>query len=301
MRISTMRYTVQQGLRNIAKNKMFSIASIATMVACIFLFGVFYSLIANVQGVMRNVEESLPIVVYFEKEATDEQIKQIKNKLEQREDVLEVKYVSGDEAWKEFQKVYFGEDSGAMTGFEDNPLVDSDNYEVYMKDVESQDDLVEYASSLTGVRRVRASATAAETLKNISVLLATISGVITGVLLIVAIFLISNTVAMGITIRREEIAIMKYIGAKDSFVRAPFILEGVLIGLIGAAIPLTLLYFAYQSAINYVQVNFALLTPFIEFLPVGTVYSTLLPVGLGLGVGIGFVGSFFTIKKHLKA
>ncbi len=301
MRISTIRYTVQQGLRNIAKNKMFSIASIATMVACIFLFGVFYSLIVNVQGVMKNVEESVPVVVYFEKEATDEQVENIKKKLTAREDVLEVKYVSADEAWEEFQKSYFGEDSDAAAGFTENPLEDSDNFEVYMKTVESQDDVVAYAKGLEGVRKVKASAAAAETLKNISVLLATISGVITTVLLIVAVFLISNTVAMGITVRREEIAIMKYIGAKDSFVRAPFILEGVLIGLIGAAIPLSLLYFAYQQAINYISVHFSALTTYIDFYPVSKVYATLLPVGLALGVGIGFIGSFFTIKKHLKA
>lgn len=301
MRVSTVRYTVEQGLRNIAKNKMFSIASIATMVACIFLFGVFYSLIVNVQGVMKNVEESVPVVVYFEKEATDKQIENIKKSLTGREDVLEVKYVSADEAWEEFQKSYFGEDSDAAAGFTENPLEDSDNFEVYMKTVDSQDDVVAYAKGLEGVRKVKASAAAAETLKNISVLLATISGVITSVLLIVAVFLISNTVAMGITIRREEIAIMKYIGAKDSFVRAPFILEGVLIGLIGAAIPLSLLYFAYQQAINYISVHFSALTTYIDFYPVSKVYTTLLPVGLALGVGIGFIGSFFTIKKHLKA
>ncbi len=301
MRFSTIRYTVQQGLRNIAKNRMFSIASIATMVACIFLFGVFYSLIVNVQGVMRNVEESVPVVVYFEKEATEKQIEKIKKNLSSREDVLEVKYVSADEAWEEFQKSYFGEDSDAAAGFTENPLEDSDNFEVYMKTVESQDDVVAYAKGLEGVRKVKASAAAAETLKNISVLLATISGVITSVLLIVAVFLISNTVAMGITVRREEIAIMKYIGAKDSFVRAPFILEGVLIGLIGAAIPLSLLYFAYQQAINYISIHFSALTSYIDFYPVSKVYATLLPVGLALGVGIGFIGSFFTIKKHLKA
>lgn len=301
MRVSTIKYTVQQGLRNIAKNRMFSIASIATMVACIFLFGVFYSLIVNVQGVMRNVEESVPVVVYFEKEATEKQIEKIKKSLTSREDVLEVKYVSADEAWEEFQKSYFGEDSDAAAGFTENPLEDSDNFEVYMKSVDSQEDVVAYAKGLEGVRKVKASAAAAETLKNISVLLATISGVITSVLLIVAVFLISNTVAMGITIRREEIAIMKYIGAKDSFVRAPFILEGVLIGLIGAAIPLSLLYFAYQQAINYISIHFSALTSYIDFYPVSKVYATLLPVGLALGVGIGFIGSFFTIKKHLKA
>lgn len=301
MRVSTIRYTVQQGLRNIAKNKMFSIASIATMVACIFLFGVFYSLIVNVQGVMKNVEESVPIVVYFEADATEEQIEKIKKNLTARDDVLEVKYVSADEAWEEFSKNYFGEDSDAAAGFTENPLENSDNFEVYMMTVDSQETLVEYAKSLEGVRKVKASAAAAETLKNISVLLATISAVITSVLLIVAIFLISNTVAMGITVRREEIAIMKYIGAKDSFVRAPFILEGVLIGVIGAAIPLTLLYFAYQQAIGYISVHFSALTTFIDFYPVTKVYGTLLPVGLALGVGIGFVGSYFTIKKHLKA
>ncbi len=301
MRISTIRYTVSQGLRNIAKNKMFSIASIATMVACIFLFGVFYSLIVNIEGVMQNVEESMAIVVYFDQDATEKQIDNIKKKLSARDDVLEVKYVSGDEAWEEFQKDYFGEDSDAVAGFEDNPLADSDNFEVYMKDVESQDELVEYAESLKGVRKVKASAAAADTLKNISVLLTGVSGVITTVLLIVAIFLISNTVSMGITIRREEIAIMKYIGAKDSFVRAPFMLEGILIGIIGAAIPLFLLYFAYGKAIGYIAEKFAVLTTFIDFLPVTELYQTLLPVGLALGVGIGFLGSFLTIRKHLKA
>ena len=170
-----------------------------------------------------------------------------------------------------------------------------------MKKVENQDSLVKYAKGLEGVRKVKASAEAAATLKNVSLLLATISAVITVVLLVVAVFLISNTVAMGITVRREEIAIMKYIGAKDSFVRAPFMLEGMLIGLVGAAIPLLLLYFAYEKAVEYVRTNFNLLTTFIEFLPVEQVYSTLLPVGLALGVGIGFLGSFFTIKKHLQA
>ena len=301
MRISTIKYTIEQGLRNIAKNKMFSIASVATMIACIFLFGVFYALIANANELMQNVEESLPIVVYFEEDITEKERENIKQNLEQREDVVEVKYIDADTAWKEFKNVYFGEDSEALTGFEENPLANSDNFEIYMKSVESQSSVVKFAKELKGVRKVRASADAAEMLKNISVLLATVSGVIVALLLVVAIFLISNTVSMGITIRREEIAIMKYIGAKDSFVRAPFILEGVLIGLVGAAIPLTLLFFVYKGAIEYVVTKFSLVVGFIDFLSVGKLYLTLLPVGLALGVGIGFVGSFFTIRKHLKA
>lgn len=301
MRISTIKYTVQQGLRNIAKNKMFSIASIATMVACIFLFGVFYALIANVQGVMKNIEESMPVMVYFEEETTQKQKDKIEKKLAKQDGVIEVKYVSGEEAWESYKQEYFGEDADALTGFEENPLINSDRFEVYMSSVDNQNGIIEFAGKLDGVRKVRSSAEAAEVVKNVSVLLATLSGVITAVLLVVAIFLISNTVSMGITIRREEIAIMKYIGAKDSFVRAPFVFEGILIGLVGAAIPLLLLYFVYQAAVNSITENYGALLSFIEFLPVSQVYATLLPVGLALGVGIGLIGSTFTIRKHLKA
>ena len=301
MRVSTIRYTIEQGLRNIVKNKMFSIASIATMAACIFMFGIFYSLIINVQYIVEKAEEGVAIVVFVEEDATEEQLKNIEKKLNAREEVLEVKYVSADEAWEEFQKEYFGENSDAAAGFEENPLENSDNFEVYMKDIEQQASLVEYAEGLKGVRKVNKSEQVADALTNVNMLIAYVSGAIILVLLAVAIFLISNTVAMGITIRKEEIAIMKYIGAKDSFVRAPFILEGVLIGIFGAAVPLLVLYFAYDKAINYILTRFSILNTLLEFLPVSTVYKTLLPVGLALGVGIGFVGSFFTIKKHLKA
>lgn len=301
MRVSTIRYTIAQGLRNIVKNKMFSIASIATMSACIFMFGIFYSLITNVQYIVEKAEEGVAIVVFVDEDVTDEQLQTIEKKLSAREEVLEVKYVSADEAWEQFQKEYFGEDSDAAAGFEENPLQNSDNFEVYMKDIAKQKDLVKYAEGLNGVRKVNKSEQVADALTNVNMLIAYVSGAIILVLLAVAIFLISNTVSMGITIRKEEIAIMKYIGAKDSFVRAPFILEGVLIGIFGAAVPLLVLYFAYDKAINYILTRFSILNTLLDFLPVSAVYKTLLPVGLALGVGIGFVGSFLTIKKHLKA
>ncbi len=301
MRVSTIRYTIEQGFRNIIKNKMFSIASIATMAACIFLFGIFYSIIINFQYIVEKAEEGVAIVVFLEEDLTDKQLKNIETKLSAREEVLEVKYVSADEAWEEFQKEYFGEDSEAAAGFEENPLQHSDNFEVYMNNIEQQAELVKYAESIKGVRKVNKSEQVADALTNVNMLIAYMSGAIILVLLIVAIFLISNTVTMGITIRKEEIAIMKYIGAKDSFVRAPFILEGVLIGIIGAAIPLCFLYFVYEKAINYILTRFSILNTLLDFLPVSSVYRTLLPVGLALGVGIGFVGSFFTIRKHLKA
>ena len=301
MRISTLRYTIKQGFKNIVHNKMFSFASIATMAACIFLFGVFYSLMTNFTYIVEKAEEGVAVVVFFDEDATDEQVRNIKTQLENRDDVLEVKYVDAETAWEEFAKEYFGENSDAAEGFEENPLANSDNYEVYMKDIESQGELVEFAESLSGVRKVNKSDIVADALSNVNRLLAYVSGAIIFILLVVAIFLISNTVTMGITVRREEIAIMKYIGAKDSFVRAPFILEGMIIGIVGAVIPLIILYFAYEKTVSFIMTKFTILNNILDFLPVTDVYKTLLPVGLLLGVGIGFVGSMVTIRKHLKA
>lgn len=301
MRISTVGYSMKQGIKNIGRNKMFSIASIATMSACIFLFGLFFSIVINFKYIVQKAEEGVAITVLFDKDATEKEIKNIKTKLEKRDDVLEVKYVSAEQAWEDFQKDYFGDNADVAAGFEDdNPLIDSDNYEVYLKTVETQADLVKFTKGLPGVRQVNKSDVVAKALENANVLIAYVSGSIILILLAVSIFLISNTVTMGITIRREEIAIMKYIGAKDVFVRAPFITEGIFIGLIGAALPLILLYFSYGKAVGYIMDRFKILNNILDFLPVGEVYKILLPVGLLLGVGIGFVGSFFTIRKHLK-
>ena len=302
MRFGTIRYSVKQGIRNIARNRMFSIASIATMAACIFLFGIFFSIITNFNYIVEKAEEGVAIVVLFEEDATDKQVEKIGDKLRDFEGVLEVKYVSSDEAWEEFQKSYLGDNPELAEGFkDDNPLANSDNYEVYLETVERQDEVVEFAESLNGVRKVNRSDVVAKTLENFNRLLTIISVAIISILLVVAIFLISNTVSMGITIRKEEIAIMKYIGAKDSFVRAPFIIEGILIGLVGASIPLLIIYYAYGRVIDSIMEKFSILNTIMDFLSVGQVYKTLLPVGLALGVGIGFIGSFFTIKKHLKA
>ena len=267
----------------------------------LFLFGIFYSLTTNFKYIVEKAEEGVAIVVFLDEGITQKQRDNIEKKLSEREEVLEVKYISAEQAWEDFAKDYFGENNEAAQGWEENPLQNSDNFEVYMKDIEKQAELVEYAEGLKGVRKVNKSELVADALTNVNKLITYVTGAIILILLAVAIFLINNTVHMGITIRREEIAIMKYIGAKDSFVRAPFILEGVLIGIIGAAIPLVLLYFAYEKAIGYILARFSILSTFLDFLPVGEVYKTLLPVGLLLGVGIGFVGSFFTIRKHLRA
>ena len=316
MRISTLGYVGKQGIKNIWRNKMFSLASVATMSACIFLFGLFFSILVNFQYIIRTAEEGVAITVFFEEDTTDEQKQAIGQQLADHEGVADVNYVSADEAWEEFQKEYFGDNPELAEGFrDDNPLASSDNYEVYMETMEdsgqslmarsrslseTQNELVEFAQGLEGVREVNKSDVVANTLSSVNTLVAIVSIAIIIILFGVSIFLISNTVTMGITVRKEEIAIMKYIGAKDFVVRSPFVIEGLIIGIFGAATPLTLLYFLYDKAVQYIMTRFSILQNIIDFLPVGTVYQVLLPIGLLMGIGIGFLGSYFTVRKHLK-
>jgi cell division transport system permease protein len=292
---------MKQGVKNIGRNKLFSLASVATMAACIFLFGLFFSVILNFNYIVKKAEEGVAITVFFEENLEDSKVEAIGDALRDRDDVLKVTYVSADEAWDTFKDEYFGESKDLAEGFkDDNPLAGSDNYEVYMKDVESQKEVVKFAEGLDGVRKVNKSDVVAKTLSSVNKLILYVSAAIILILLIVTVFLISNTVTIGITVRKEEIAIMKYIGAKDYFVRGPFIVEGILIGLVGAAIPLAGLYVVYDKAIDYIMTRFSILNNILDFMPVWDVYKILLPTGLLLGVGIGFIGSFFTIRKHLK-
>ena len=301
MRINTFFYSVKQGFKNIARNKMFSLASMATMAACIFMFGIFYIIITNFNAEVQKIEEGVSVTVFFDKGLPESDILSIGEEIGKRVEVSRIEYVSAEDAWNDYKEIYFEGKEELAAGFAgDNPLANSANYQIYLNDVSMQSSLVTYLESLPGVREVKQSELVANTLSDFNKLVGYISGGIILILLCVAVFLISNTVTVGISVRKEEIAIMKLIGAADYLVRAPFVVEDVLIGLMGAAIPLVLLYFLYQRIIVYIADKFNFIGSMLEFIPAHTVFRTLIPVGIFLGVGIGFLGSRLTIRKHLK-
>ena len=322
MRISTIAYIFKQGFKNIWRNLRFSLASISTMAACIFLFGLFLALVMNFNHIVHSAEEGIAILVYFDEGITQDQIDEIGRELEDRPEVAEIDYISADEAWEAYSKVYLGEDNAELAeGFmQDNPLANSSRYDVYLDNVEGQEELVSFAESLDGVRKVEQSEAAADVLSTFNRLIGYVSIAIVVILLAVAFFLIRNTITMGISVRQEEIGIMKLIGATnlfvrapfliegiikligatDFFVRSPFVIEGILLGAIGAAIPICILYFLYERIITYVIERFQNLGSFLQFLPVADVFQYLVPIGLGLGIGIGFIGSIFSVRKHLR-
>ncbi len=301
MRISTFFYTIKQGLKSIWRNKMFSLASIATMTACIFLFGLFFIIVANFQSMVKEAESGVAVTVLFDEGISEERIEEIGDLIRARVEVSNIEYTSPEEAWESFKDIYFnGNEAVAESFANDNPLANSASYSIYMNDISMQKTLVTYLNSVEGIRQVNQSETVANTLSDFNTLIGYISAGIILILLGVAIFLISNTIMVGISVRKEEIAIMKLIGATDYIVRAPFVVEGVVIGLIGAAIPLGILYILYGEIVAYVSANFNFIGSMMQFLSAEEVFKTLLPIGMILGVGIGYLGSHITTRKHLK-
>ena len=252
MRLSTIGYCLQQGFKNIWRNKLFSLASMATMAACIFMFGIFFCVVQNFQHLVKEVEEGVAITVFFEEGTEEDTMIQVAKDLQTRTEVREIVFVDADETWKSYQKIYFKDAPELAEGFaNDNPLANHAHLEIYMKDVSLQQDLVDYILSIDQVKKVNRSDTVAEMLTGFNRLVSYVSVLIIALLLAVSVFLISNTVAIGISVRKEEIAIMRLIGAKNSFIKAPFLTEGITIGVIGAAIPLLVLYYLYNRIILY--------------------------------------------------
>ena len=296
MRISTFFYTLKQGIKNIFRNGWYSLASLATISACLLLFGAFFSIVANVVHMVKVAEEGVAVTVFFDEDLSDEKIAHIGEMISKRSEVRDMNFVSDDAAWESFREE-LGEYAEGIT---ENPLEGSANFEIYLNKIEDQSSLVGYLESIEGVREVNRSDLTANILSGMNSLMGYIAVAIILILLAVSIFLISNTVMIGISMRKEEITIMKYIGATDFFVRAPFVVEGLIIGLIGSVVPLGLIFAIYNYVIEFVTVNFSVLGDLLNFVAIGEIFRYLIPISLAIGAGIGFLGSFYTVRKHLR-
>lgn len=286
-----------QGLKNIFRNKWVTLATVATISACLFLFGLFYSILMNFDHMVKSAEQRVAVTALLELGVSDERVSEIRSMIENRDEVKEVTYLSADETWEKFAEE---NDFGDISIFTENPLEDCAHFDIYMNDVSKQSELVSFLESVEGIRKVNQSALTARVLTGVNSIIGYVSIGIILILFLVSIFLISNTVTIGIQMRKGEIQIMKYIGATDFFARAPFVIEGIIIGFIGSLIPLTVIYFLYNEAVVYAATSYSFMSSIIQFLPVQEVFETLLPICIGIGVGIGFIGSYTTVRKHLS-
>lgn len=306
--MSTAMYCLKQGLRNFLRNPLFTFASVATVSACVFLFSVFLILACNLRNTLAEAETNVGITVFFEEGISAEAKETIRKRAEDTAGVREVRYTSADEAWESFRKTYFGEGYEELSrAFEgENPLEFSDSFEIFTDDIGIQPELVTMLRSLDGVREVNFASGAVSFLKKLNQWVVVLSSVIIGILFAVSVFLIGNTINVAAVFRKRENEIMKLIGARDFMIRAPFVIEGVLIGSIGAFLPLLVVNILYDRFVIWFDSQLGLL-------PMASLIHEILkptaPEGLRriltccalfMGVGMGFIVSLMTINRHLR-
>lgn len=299
--MSTFWYCLKQGIANICRNILFSLASIATISACIFLFCLFFSLAANVIHGARTAQETVGISVFFDEGMTEDEILAAGEEIKGWKEVRQAEYTSAEEAWDTFKAQYFEGAEDLAEGFEnDNPLANSASFEIFLNDISDQESVADRLEAMDGVRRVRYSSTLAAGFTSVGKMIGLISALIIGVLLAVAVFLISNTISVAAAFRRRENEIMRYIGATNFMIRAPFLVEGLLLGFLGALVPLGGIWVLYEKGMLYLEENYFMITGLVEPLALGTIFPYMTGGALMLGVGIGLLVSFVTIQRHLR-
>ena len=301
MKASTVVYSVKQGVKSIYRNRLFSLAAIGTITASLVLFGFFFFITENLSHIVDRLQTEVAVSVFFEAEASDEVVADIRAKIEERAEVADIEYISPEEALEIYKKNNNQGKEFSDTFKDVNPLQYSDSYTVYLNDVTMQESIVAFIERLEGVRLVKNNETVAE---NFSVFNSAVGYVCTAIIILligIAIFLISNTISTGISVRAGEIEIMKNIGATDLFIRAPFLIEGVLIGFIGALVPMAILYPIYGKIVEFVAGKLgSVLGGKLEFLPASEMFAKLVPIMLLIGIGIGAIGTMVTLRRKIK-
>ena len=296
MKWHTIKYLCKEGILGLWKNRLMALASVGTIVLCLLILGMSYSIAQNINYVIHQIEKEMGIIAYVNDETEEERIKAIGTEIKKIGHVIEVNYVSKEDALKNFASSQEN-DELFETFRTDNPLPAS--YEIKVDDLENQKDVVK---TLTKIPELQVEYFEHETNMFIQInqSIQLVSLIIIGCLIVIALLLITNTIKLTVYVRRREINIMKYIGATDAFIRLPFLIEGVLIGIIGCLIPTWLIHSGYRWLTEFMEASLGGLLGGVSLQPTEVIMRGLLPIFIGLGIGIGMIGSAIAIRKHLK-
>lgn len=296
MKLSTLKYLFKEGIVGLWRNRTMALASIGTIILCLIILGISYGIGTNIDYLIEQIETKFGITAYLQDDLTKEQTEILKNKIEAIPNVSEVIYVSKEEALKTFSEE--NDNQSLFTMFQqDNPLPAS--FEITTTEIDDQPELIQELNAMEGIEETiyfKNETTSFIHIRN------TINYVCLGImacLIVVGLLLMSNTIKLTVYVRRREINIMKYVGATDAFIQVPFLIEGTLIGFLGALISIVMVTFAYDQIREKAAAMTGVLGE-LSLLPTAEILHSLMPMYFGLGIGIGLIGSAFAIHKHLN-
>lgn len=293
MNFSSFGYLIKEGFKNIWSNRMMSLASVGVLISCLILTGSAIMLSVNVSTIVESVGDSNVTTVYLEDDISELEAVYIGKSISKIDNVTQADFYPKDEAILDYKEILGEEVFANMTG-DDNPLPHA--YHVVMSDLSLYDQTVQEILKVDGVDSVDSRKDVAEKLTSLNTLITTMSFWIILALAIISLFIISNTIRMTMFSHRFEISIMKSVGATNAFVRIPFVIEGIIIGLTSAVISVGALTVLYDAVIKAVE-NILPMTNYVAFTDV--MWYIILAF-VGAGVGVGALGSLLSIRKYLK-
>ena len=299
MKYSIFGYLIGEGFRNFFKNKKSTAASIIIMCATMFIFGIFFLIGENVNYIMEQVQSDQAMQIFINPDATPEQETELGNRIRETQYVNTTEYVSQEQALNEM-KEWLGEDSAILDPYsgEDNPFKAS--YVITLTDLTKSEEVQRQIESYENVASVQAGNVTINRLVEIANGIRTATGVILVLLILISIFIIANTIKLTVHARRKEISIMKYVGATNGFIRWPFMVEGIIIGIVSALITVVILGFAYNLIVDGLTHNATMAPIGVLLLSFSDMLSMLLIVYIIIGIGIGAIGSAISMKKYLE-
>lgn len=293
MKGASLKYLTKEGFRSVWVNKLMSLASIAVLMACLVIIGLGAMIFFNINALLDSVENQNVIIAFAQNDATDEDVSIIGNKIKALDNVEDCIFVPKDDALLE-QRESMGADAALLDGLEENPLPDA--YKVVVKDLNKFGDTVSQLKAIDGVQRVRESSDVAAKLVNIRKAVTIISVGIVALLFIVSLFIISNTIRITMFSRKLEISIMKAVGATNWFIRWPFMIEGVNLGVISCLVSFVVLIGIY-SGVQYICSGLIDQFKLVNFWDYAWY---ILGIFAAIGIFTGSVGSLISMSKYLK-
>lgn len=299
MRYNVLSYLIEEGFRNFFKNKKSTGASLMIMCATMMIFGLFFLIGENVNYMVKEIEAEQGMQVFMVKDATEEQIQKLGEQIKELDYVAKTEFVSKEQAYNIVKEKY-GDYGRFLEGYtiEKNPFKVS--YVVTLTDLSKSEEVRAQIEKLDNVNNIEMRDKTINALVGIANGIRWISAGILVLLIVISIFIIANTIKLTVHARRKEISIMKYVGATNGFIRWPFIVEGILIGIVSAMISILILGVSYNFIVGKIMESSVTSMINITLLQFSDIFGLVVAVYLGLGIGIGCIGSAISMRKYLK-
>ncbi len=294
MRFSTVRYFINDAFKSIWRNRTISLASVTTVAATLFIFGVFLLAGLNIGRGVEDVQSKVEVKVFLDLDVTEEQKAALESQLKVEEGVSEVTFETKAQALENFKETLKGNEN-LLDGYDEqnNPMQDS--FIVRLSDPSYAPTIADKYNNADGVDDVRRDQEIIDKISAVANTVKWVGVVIFIVLIAVSLFLIANTIKITVFSRRREVGIMKFVGATDWFIRWPFVIEGIVIGIIGALVSTFILFFAYK----YIYISITSTTFITQLIEPAYVYSTIVWEFILSGILIGAAGSIISLRKFL--